>query len=92
MTYLPFDGLNIESSLYKAHAENINGHMIIWPHGGPQSAETHSFRASFSILLTADTAYFTFQRFIRYGLSFMKMVEGEWEMGPVMIWSQQSTG
>ena len=84
VTYSSFDGLNIEASLYKAHAENSNGHMIIWPHGGPQSAETHSFRALFQFLLNSGYSIFTpnFRGSSRYGLSFMKMVEGEWGNGP----------
>ncbi|TDL83007.1 S9 family peptidase [Peribacillus frigoritolerans] len=84
VTYASFDGMEIEASLYRAHAGTRNGHMIIWPHGGPQAAETNSFRALFQFLLNCGYSIFTpnFRGSARYGLSFMKMVEGEWGNGP----------
>ncbi len=35
--YSSFDGLEIEALFFRAKNENNNGHVILWPHGGPQS-------------------------------------------------------
>ncbi|MGP1907837.1 S9 family peptidase [Metabacillus sp. JX24] len=84
VTYPSFDGMAIEASLYRAHAEVSNHHMIIWPHGGPQSAETNAFRALFQYLLKSGYSIFApnFRGSTRYGLSFSKLVEGDWGNGP----------
>lgn len=45
-SYPSYDGLPIEAMLFEAKPENSNGHLILWPHGGPQWAERKGFRAS----------------------------------------------
>lgn len=84
LRYPTFDGLEIESLLFKAKEENSNGHMILWPHGGPQSSERKSFRGMFQFLVNQGYSIFApnFRGSSNYGLNFMKMVEGDWGHGP----------
>lgn len=82
--YSSFDGLEIEALFFRAKEEVNNGHVILWPHGGPQAAERKSFRALFQFLVHRGYSIFTpnFRGSSGYGLSFMKMVEGDWGHGP----------
>ena len=84
VTYSSFDGLEIEALLFKAKKENDNGHVIFWPHGGPQVAERASFRSLFQFLLHRGYSIFApnFRGSSGYGLAFKKMVEGDWGNGP----------
>ena len=84
LKYPSFDGLEIEALFFKAKEENDNGHVILWPHGGPQSLERKWFRALFQFLLNRGYSIFApnFRGSSNYGLSFMKMVEGDWGHGP----------
>ena len=82
--YSSFDGLEIEALFFKAKEENANGHVILWPHGGPQSLERKWFRSMFQFLLNRGYSVFApnFRGSSNYGLKFMKMVEGDWGHGP----------
>ncbi|MCY8569201.1 S9 family peptidase [Bacillus haynesii] len=84
VTYPSFDGLAIEGLLFKPLPEEANGWTIIWPHGGPQDAETFMFYDIF--LLAAKMGYQLFAPNFRgsanYGYSFFKMVEQDWGDGP----------
>jgi len=82
--YPSYDGLEIEALFFKAHKENDNGHVILWPHGGPQSLERKWFRAAFQFALHHGFSIFApnFRGSSNYGLKFMKMVEGDWGDGP----------
>lgn len=82
--YPSFDDLEIEALLFKAKEENSNGHVILWPHGGPQSIERKSFRGMFQFLVNQGYSIFApnFRGSANYGLNFMKMVEGDWGHGP----------
>ncbi|MFD2443726.1 prolyl oligopeptidase family serine peptidase [Bacillus sp. CGMCC 1.16607] len=84
LTYPSFDGLKIEALFFKAKEETNNGHVILWPHGGPQSAERKSFRSLFQFLVNRGYSIFApnFRGSSGYGLKFMKMVEGDWGHGP----------
>lgn len=84
LSYPSFDGLAIEALFFKAKEETSNGHVIIWPHGGPQSAERKSFRALFQFLVNRGYSIFApnFRGSTGYGLKFHKMVEGDWGHGP----------
>lgn len=84
LSYSSYDGLEIEALLYKAKAENDNGQMIFWPHGGPQAAERKEFRAAFQFFLNNGYSIFApnFRGSTGYGLQFTKMVEGDWGHGP----------
>ncbi|MCA1030202.1 S9 family peptidase [Bacillus timonensis] len=84
ITYPSFDGLEIEALFFKAKEDVTNGHVILWPHGGPQSAERKSFRALFQLLVNRGYSIFApnFRGSSGYGLKFMKMVEGDWGYGP----------
>lgn len=84
ITYTSFDGLEIEALFYKPKAENDNGQLIFWPHGGPQAAERKSFRASFQFFINNGYSIFApnFRGSTGYGLEFKKMVEGDWGYGP----------
>jgi protease II len=84
VTYPSFDGLEIEGLFFKAKEEVSNGHVILWPHGGPQASERKSFRALFQFLVNRGYSLFApnFRGSSDYGLSFMKMVEGDWGYGP----------
>ncbi|MDZ5710899.1 S9 family peptidase [Jeotgalibacillus haloalkalitolerans] len=83
-TYKSFDGLEIEAQFFKAKPENSNGHVILWPHGGPQAAERATFRSLFQFLVYRGYSIFTpnFRGSTGYGLKFSKMVEGDWGHGP----------
>lgn len=84
LTYPSYDGLEIEALYFKAKEENSNGHVILWPHGGPQSAERKQFRSLFQFLVNRGYSIFApnFRGSSGYGLKFMKMVEGDWGYGP----------
>ncbi|NBI30538.1 S9 family peptidase [Chengkuizengella marina] len=84
LTYPSFDGLEIEALLFKAREEVSNGHVVLWPHGGPQAAERQSFRALFQFLTYYGFSIFApnFRGSTGYGLSFKKMVERNWGDGP----------
>lgn len=82
--YPSFDELEIEALFFRAKEDVSNGHVILWPHGGPQSAERKWFRALFQFLVNRGYSIFApnFRGSSEYGLSFMKMVEGVWGYGP----------
>jgi dipeptidyl aminopeptidase/acylaminoacyl peptidase len=82
--YPSYDGLEIEALLFRAKEETNNGHVILWPHGGPQAAERKQFRSLFQFLVNRGYSIFApnFRGSSGYGLKFMKMVEGDWGYGP----------
>lgn len=84
VNYASFDGLEIEALFFKAKEESSNGHVILWPHGGPQSLERKWYRTMFQFLLNRGYSIFApnFRGSSNYGLKFMKMVEGDWGHGP----------
>lgn len=84
LTYASYDGLPIEALFFKPKEEVDNGHVILWPHGGPQAAERNNFRAMFQFLVNRGYTIFApnFRGSTGYGLSFTKMVEGNWGEGP----------
>ncbi|PPA69256.1 S9 family peptidase [Jeotgalibacillus proteolyticus] len=84
LTYPSYDGLEIEALFFKAREEVSNGHVILWPHGGPQAAERENFRSLFQFLVHRGYSIFApnFRGSSGYGLAFMKMVEGDWGHGP----------
>jgi dipeptidyl aminopeptidase/acylaminoacyl peptidase len=84
LTYPSYDGLEIESLFFRAREETSNGHVILWPHGGPQAAERKQFRSLFQFLVNRGYSIFApnFRGSSGYGLKFMKMVEGDWGYGP----------
>ena len=84
ITYPSFDGLEIEALFFKAKEEVSNGHVILWPHGGPQASERKFFRSYFQFLVNRGYSIFApnFRGSSNYGLAYMKMVEGDWGHGP----------
>jgi dipeptidyl aminopeptidase/acylaminoacyl peptidase len=84
LSYPSYDGLLMEALLFKPKEDVSNGHVILWPHGGPQAAERNSFRAMFQFLVNRGYSIFApnFRGSTGYGLEFMKMVEGNWGEGP----------
>ncbi|MEA3319395.1 MAG: S9 family peptidase [Bacillota bacterium] len=84
LSYPSFDGLEIEALFFKAKEEVSNGHVILWPHGGPQSSERKFFRSYFQFLVNRGYSIFApnFRGSSNYGLAYMKMVEGDWGHGP----------
>jgi dipeptidyl aminopeptidase/acylaminoacyl peptidase len=84
LTYPSFDGLEIEALFFRAKEDTSNGHVILWPHGGPQAAERKQFRSLFQFLVNRGYSIFApnFRGSTGYGLKFMKMVEGDWGYGP----------
>ncbi|MGM7683362.1 S9 family peptidase [Cytobacillus sp. Hm23] len=84
ISYQSFDGLDIEALYFKANSVTSNGHVILWPHGGPQHAERKVFNDVFQYLLNEGYSIFApnFRGSTGYGLAFTKMVEGDWGHGP----------
>ncbi|MGP4060645.1 S9 family peptidase [Halobacillus sp. H74] len=84
VTYTSFDDLSIEALLYRPKPEKDNGHVILWPHGGPQAAERDSFRSLFLFLVHQGYSLFAtnFRGSTGYGLEFMKKVERDWGGAP----------
>ncbi|MGP4071181.1 prolyl oligopeptidase family serine peptidase [Piscibacillus sp. B03] len=84
VTYPSYDGTEIEAMFFRAKPDNDNGHVILWPHGGPQAAERQTFRALFQFLLYQGYSIFTpnFRGSTGYGLKFTKVIEGDWGYGP----------
>ncbi|RPF51040.1 S9 family peptidase [Aquisalibacillus elongatus] len=84
VTYPSYDGTEIEAMFFRAKPENDNGHVILWPHGGPQAAERSFFRALFQFLIYQGYSIFTpnFRGSTGYGLKFTKVIEGDWGYGP----------
>ncbi|WP_128894990.1 S9 family peptidase [Longirhabdus pacifica] len=80
ITYPSVDGLEIEALLYRPKPEVDNGHVILWPHGGPQSSHRKDFFALFQFLPYCGFSFFApnFRGSSDYGLSFMKMVDRNW--------------
>ncbi|WP_254178729.1 S9 family peptidase [Cytobacillus oceanisediminis] len=83
-TYSSFDGLEIEALYYKGNEEISNGHLILWPHGGPQASERKMFSLLFQFLLNQGYSIFApnFRGSTGYGAKFSQMVEGDWGDGP----------
>ncbi|NJP38931.1 S9 family peptidase [Alkalicoccus luteus] len=84
VSYTSFDGREIEALLFRPKPEKDNGHMIFWPHGGPQAAERRQYRAMFQSFLHEGYAVFApnFRGSTGYGSSFVKLVEQDWGEGP----------
>ncbi len=84
VTYPSFDKKEIEALWFKAKPEQDNGHVIFWPHGGPQAAERKTFRAMFQCILNQGYSIFApnFRGSTGYGSSFVKLVEQDWGEGP----------
>ncbi|WP_373894751.1 alpha/beta fold hydrolase [Virgibacillus sp. CBA3643] len=84
VSYKSFDGMEIESLLFKAKPENDNGYTILWPHGGPQASERKIFRSMFQAFLNRGYTIFApnFRGSTGYGSSFVKLVEQDWGEGP----------
>ncbi|RSD28990.1 S9 family peptidase [Mesobacillus subterraneus] len=84
LNYSSYDGLMMEALFFKAKEDVSNGHVILWPHGGPQAAERTFFRGMFQFLVNRGYSIFApnFRGSTGYGLKFMKMVEGNWGEGP----------
>ncbi|CAM3993517.1 S9 family peptidase [Alkalicoccus chagannorensis] len=82
--YESFDGRKIEALWFQAPADADNGHVIFWPHGGPQAAERSQYRAVFQCFLNEGYSIFApnFRGSTGYGASFMKLVEQDWGGGP----------
>ncbi|WP_188207483.1 S9 family peptidase [Alkalibacillus aidingensis] len=84
VSYQSYDGMEIESLLFRAKPENDNGYTIFWPHGGPQSAERKFFRAMFQCFLNRGYSIFcpNFRGSSGYGSEYVKLVEQDWGEGP----------
>ncbi|QDI92700.1 S9 family peptidase [Salicibibacter halophilus] len=84
ISYSSFDGTEIEALYFTPDSAADNGHVILWPHGGPQAAERKFFRAMFQMLTYEGYRILApnFRGSSNYGLAFMKMVEGDWGHGP----------
>lgn len=84
VTYETFDHRKIESLWFPAKPEKTNGHVIFWPHGGPQASERKQFRAMFQSFLNEGYSIFApnFRGSTGYGASFTKLVEQDWGHGP----------
>lgn len=84
VSYSSFDGKEIEALWFKAKPEQDNGHVIFWPHGGPQAAERKMFRAMFQCFLNRGYSIFApnFRGSTGYGATFKKLVEQDWGEGP----------
>ncbi|PSL40850.1 dipeptidyl aminopeptidase/acylaminoacyl peptidase [Salsuginibacillus halophilus] len=84
LNYRSFDDLEIEALFFPARKEAANGHTILWPHGGPQASERKMFRSLFQLLAYEGYNILApnFRGSSDYGLSFKKMVEGDWGYGP----------
>lgn len=82
--YPSFDGLQIEAIFYQAQADVANGHTIIMPHGGPQSADRKYFWSFTQFLLSQGYDIFApnFRGSSGYGAAFTKLVERDWGGGP----------
>ncbi|WP_243388089.1 S9 family peptidase [Bacillus kexueae] len=84
ITYPSDDGLVIEALWFQANNDIKNDHVVFYPHGGPQASERMIFNPIFQLLLANGYSIFApnFRGSSNYGLSFMKMVEGNWGDGP----------
>jgi dipeptidyl aminopeptidase/acylaminoacyl peptidase len=84
ISYETFDGKMIEALWFQPDSNKTNGHVIFWPHGGPQAAERKQFRAMFQSFLNEGYAVFApnFRGSTGYGSSFTKLVEQDWGEGP----------
>jgi dipeptidyl aminopeptidase/acylaminoacyl peptidase len=84
VSYLSYDGLDIEALLYEPKDESLNGYTIIWPHGGPHSAERKRYRGLFQYLCHQGYKIFApnFRGSTGYGSSFAKRAEQDWGEGP----------
>lgn len=86
LTYLSFDGVEIEAMFYQAKAANRNGYTIVYPHGGPQYNEQIDYYGFFQYLLQCGFDIFApnFRGTPNYGRTFLQLIEGDWGGGPRM--------
>ncbi|MGE8207182.1 S9 family peptidase [Heyndrickxia sp. NPDC080065] len=84
VSYLSNDDLEIEALLFEPKEERLNGYTIIWPHGGPHSAERKKYRGLFQFLCHQGYKIFApnFRGSTGYGSSFAKLAEQDWGEGP----------
>lgn len=84
IVYSSFDKLEIEALLFEPQKEVANGFTIIWPHGGPHSAERKRYRGLFQYLCYRGYKIFTpnFRGSTGYGSVFAKLAEQDWGHGP----------
>lgn len=78
------DGTPIEALWFAARPEVANGYTIVWPHGGPQSAERKMFRAFFQFALARGYSVWApnFRGSTGYGADFMQRVNRDWGGAP----------
>jgi len=74
----------IEALWFPARRDVANGYTIVWPHGGPQSAERKMFRAFFQFALARGYNVWApnFRGSSGYGAEFMAAVNGDWGGAP----------
>ncbi|MCL6453931.1 MAG: S9 family peptidase [Alicyclobacillus sp.] len=79
-----FDGLSIEALLWRAPADQRNGHTLVFPHGGPQSADRKFFWSLYQFLLSEgyDIFQVNYRGSTGYGARFTKMIERDWGGAP----------
>ncbi len=82
--YPSFDGTEIEALYYAPKDAISNGHTILWPHGGPQSADRKRFMPLLQYLVLEGYAVFcaNYRGSSGYGESFMNLVNRDWGGGP----------
>ncbi len=82
--YPSFDGMEIESMLFRAKPEVTNGHTIILPHGGPQAADRKYFWSLSQFLVARGYSIFSpnYRGSTGYGSEFVKLVERDWGGAP----------
>lgn len=84
LTYPSYDGLAIEALYYAPNPAVDNGHTVLWPHGGPQSAERKWFRPLMQYLCLRGFGIFApnYRGSSGYGETFINMVNKDWGGGP----------
>ncbi len=84
VTYQADDGTAIEALWFAARADVANGFTIVWPHGGPQSAERKMFRAFFQFAVARGYNVWApnYRGSTGYGADFMERVNRDWAGAP----------
>lgn len=82
--YPSFDGLEIEGLFFPPAGAQDNGHTVLIPHGGPQSADRKLFRPLVQYLCLQGYRVFcpNYRGSTGYGESFMNRVNRDWGGGP----------
>ncbi|MBI3297954.1 MAG: S9 family peptidase [Elusimicrobia bacterium] len=96
LRYTSFDGLEIHGIVYAPEAwaaDGVRRPAIVWPHGGPDWAESHDWRAIFQFWNLNGFVVFApnFRGSLGYGKRFETLNDRDWGGGHIedLVWGKR---